>query len=207
MQVNHLGTSLLSLLLLPNLISTAIKAGSPSRLTIVSSEVHFWTPFNEKNAPSILARLDEKDSFNKSGIDRYNVSKLLNVLWTRELASRVKKDMVTINCLNPGLCATSLHRTTKGLGVFLINSVAFSSVQGAHIVTDAAICHADEHGAYLSEQRSTRCVPCYLLSLLPKRRIRWTDDAKALQNSCCRKKAKRRRRGYGMRRLMNLRGT
>lgn len=165
-QVNHLGTSLLSLLLLPSLNSTAKKTGLPSRLTIVGSEVHFWTPFRERKAASILTRLDEKDAFRKPGIDRYCVSKLLNVLWTRELANRVNNDNVIINCVSPGLCATSLHRTEKGLSVssILTYLIAFSSVQGAHMVTNGVIFHDNEHGGYLSEQRLTRCVlaffPC-----------------------------------------------
>lgn len=157
-QVNHFGTSLLSLLLLPSLTNTARNTGAPSRLTIVCSEVHFWTQFTERKEPSILARLDEKASFQKPGIDRYCVSKLLNVLWTRELASRTPRDNVLINCVSPGLCATSLHRTEKGLSVsrILTYLIAFSSVQGARMVTDAAVFHPDEHGGYLSEQRSTR---------------------------------------------------
>lgn len=44
-QVNHLATALLSLLLLPPLRASAAKYGNPSRMTITSSEVHMWTPF------------------------------------------------------------------------------------------------------------------------------------------------------------------
>lgn len=39
-QVNHLSTALLSLLLLPPLKATAAKYGKPSRLTIISLEMH-----------------------------------------------------------------------------------------------------------------------------------------------------------------------
>lgn len=40
LQVNHLSTSLLSLLLLPTLQKTSRSSGSPTRLTFTSSEVH-----------------------------------------------------------------------------------------------------------------------------------------------------------------------
>ncbi len=52
LQVNHLSTSLLSLLLVPTLVRTAQSHNSQtptdwsfSRLVIVSSDVHFWTSF------------------------------------------------------------------------------------------------------------------------------------------------------------------
>ncbi|PYI09450.1 dehydrogenase [Aspergillus sclerotiicarbonarius CBS 121057] len=151
-QVNHLGTALLSLLLLDPLQQTAKKKGTPSRLTIVTSEVHFWTEFKEKNAPDTLARMDEPDSFGQ-GMDRYNSSKLLNVLWLRELNSKTGSDVI-INGVNPGLCASSLHRsdTTPGIGTF--NTVfAWTPAQGGHCLVDAAVRHPDNRGAYISEQK------------------------------------------------------
>ena len=42
LQVNHLGTALLSLLLLPRMVETSKESRSTSRLVIVSSEVHYW---------------------------------------------------------------------------------------------------------------------------------------------------------------------
>lgn len=62
-RINHLGTSLLSLLLLPILQRTAGVTGNPARLTIVTSEGHFWVPFHERTASNILARMDEKETF------------------------------------------------------------------------------------------------------------------------------------------------
>lgn len=100
-QVNHLGTALLSLLLLPTLQKTTKARETPSRLTIVTSEVHFWSKFPEKDAPNTLARLDSPDSFG-SGMDRYNTSKLLNVLWLRELSPRAGAD-VLVNGVDPGI--------------------------------------------------------------------------------------------------------
>ncbi|CAN9247141.1 unnamed protein product [Alternaria alternata] len=159
-QVNHLGTSLLSLLLLKPLKDTAAKTGSPSRLTIVASEVHFWTPFDERKAPSILARLDEKDSFR--GMERYNTSKLLNILWMRELSSRVTGSVV-INAVNPGLCASALHRSDPTPGLAYLNKIfAWTPAQGGHNLTYAATQHVDEPGAYLTEQHLEKPSPFVL---------------------------------------------
>ncbi|KAL1799161.1 hypothetical protein ACET3X_003198 [Alternaria dauci] len=159
-QVNHLGTSLLSLLMLKPLKDTATKTGSPSRLTIVASEVHFWTPFDEREAPSILARLDEKGSFR--GMERYNTSKLLNILWMRELSSRVTGNVV-INAVNPGLCASALHRSDPTPGLAYLNKIfAWTPAQGGHNLTYAATQHVDEPGAYLTEQHLEKPSPFVL---------------------------------------------
>ncbi|KAI0973629.1 short-chain dehydrogenase/reductase SDR [Xylaria arbuscula] len=156
-QVNHLGTALLSLLLLEPLKRTAEETSAPSRLTFVTSEVHFWTLFSEKNAASILERMDEEESFNKSAaIERYNTSKLLGVLWTRELANKVDEKTILVNCVNPGICSTSLYHSdpTPGLGLML-KMLAWSPTMGAHTLTNAVVYHDGKQGAYLSEQRVT----------------------------------------------------
>ncbi|KAH8435028.1 6-phosphogluconolactonase sol3 [Aspergillus melleus] len=150
-QINHLGTSLLSLLLLPVLQKTASTQGTPSRLTIVTSEMHFWSKFPEKDSPNTLSRLDDPDSF-KPGMDRYNTSKLLNVLWLRELSKRAGPDVV-VNGVNPGLCASELHRSDSTPGKKVFNGVvAWSPAQGGHCLVDAVVLHKEERGAYVSEQ-------------------------------------------------------
>jgi short-subunit dehydrogenase len=68
-----------------------------------------WTPFKEQRAENILSRLNDKKSFNDP-MDRYVVTKLLNVFWIVELASRISAEGVVINFVNPGLVNTSLHR-------------------------------------------------------------------------------------------------
>ncbi|KAK8028409.1 NAD(P)-binding protein [Apiospora marii] len=158
-QVNHLGTAYLSLLLLPSLYATAKQTGRPARLTIVASEVHFWTPFTERNAPSILQRLDEESSFKQGDMERYNTSKLLNVLWTREISFRTVSQSgecagsVTINAVNPGFCASALHRSHAMPGQALINRVlAWTPVQGGYCLADAVCRHDERRGAYISEQ-------------------------------------------------------
>jgi NAD(P)-dependent dehydrogenase (short-subunit alcohol dehydrogenase family) len=156
LQVNHLGTSLLSLLLLPILRKSAKKNGPPGRMTFSSSEVHFWTPFKEKSASNILARMDQKDSFT-DGMDRYFVTKLLNVFWFRELASRVDSAEVIINGANPGFCKSQLHRHDASIVFRILTKMfAWGSEQGAYFLLDAAVAKGvGSHGAYLQEQRVT----------------------------------------------------
>jgi len=153
-QINHLATALLSLLLVPQLQVTAKLSGNPSRLTIVSSEVHMWSNFKELSAPSILHRMDKEDSFGAP--ERYNTSKLLNVLWTRELASKIDVSDVIINTVNPGFCGSSLHRDEISVGFRVFKNIfAWTSAQGGHCLVDAVIVKKeDTHGGYLSEQKS-----------------------------------------------------
>lgn len=157
-QVNHIGTSLVSLQVLPALQRTAKATGKPSRLTIVSSEGHFWIPFKERTAPHILKRMDEKDSFGRQ-MNRYYTTKLLNVLWTRELAEKVNPSQVIINTVNPGFCYSGLHRNEKtGIIKIFLWAFGWTTQKGGHCLTDALVGHGDSdkfpiHGQYLSEQR------------------------------------------------------
>ncbi|KAL9084325.1 MAG: hypothetical protein Q9159_005284 [Coniocarpon cinnabarinum] len=152
-QVNHLATALLSLLLLPRLQATSELTKRPARLTITTSEVHMWASFKERNAPNILQEMDKKQTFGAP--ERYNTSKLLNVLWARELASRVSHRQVIVNIVNPGLCWSSLHRDDSSSILYAFKRVfAWSTAQGGFCLADAAVCHGDSssHGSYLSEQ-------------------------------------------------------
>ncbi|KAI0199500.1 NAD(P)-binding protein [Astrocystis sublimbata] len=148
-QVNHLGTAMLSLLLLGPLQRTAAATGQTARLTIVSSENHFWVKLKEIKGPDTLTHLDDKATFGKD-MDRYNVTKLLNVLWMRELSARANGDVV-INAVNPGFCNSSLHRSHPG-GASFANMIGWTAAQGGHCLTDAAIQHPHDKGAYISEQ-------------------------------------------------------
>lgn len=70
LQVNHLGTSLLSLLLLPTLLKTANEAGTVSRLVVVSSDMHYFADFTkeEQASPHILNKLNSKQYCTKPSV-------------------------------------------------------------------------------------------------------------------------------------------
>jgi retinol dehydrogenase-12 len=156
LQVNYLSTALLSALLLPPLKQTSRATGVASRLTIVSSESHFFVPFKERSAPNILARMDAPETFEVPW--RYNLSKLLEVFWIRELASRTKSVEVVINTVNPGLCWSQLHREDSTTALWMFRKLfARPAVQGANALVHAVVDEDwDTHGGYLSEQTRWR---------------------------------------------------
>ncbi|KAJ5696141.1 hypothetical protein N7536_006553 [Penicillium majusculum] len=167
---------LLSLLLL-----SSLQGSQPTRLTIVTSEVHFRTEFEAKDAPNILARLDEPSSFGK-GMDRYNTSKLLNILWLRELSSKVGSNLI-VNGVNPGLCASTLHRSDTPSGINTFNKVfAWTAAQGGHNLVDAAVQHSQAQGAYLSEQTIKKLSPFVLSTQGKKAQTKvWNKTVALLQ--------------------------
>ena len=96
--VNHLGPYYLTRLLLD-----LIKKSAPSRIINVSSNVHY----------DIKMKLDDLQ-FEKSspfeGWIAYSHSKLANVLFTNELAERLKDSGVTCVSLHPGIVKTDILR-------------------------------------------------------------------------------------------------
>jgi NAD(P)-dependent dehydrogenase (short-subunit alcohol dehydrogenase family) len=95
--VNHLGPFLLTNLLLP-----LLRAGAPSRIVNVTSVFERFgrIDFDDLNA--------ERKRY--SGHTAYYQSKLANVLFTYELAERLRGTGVTVNCVDPGLSTTDLLR-------------------------------------------------------------------------------------------------
>jgi NAD(P)-dependent dehydrogenase (short-subunit alcohol dehydrogenase family) len=108
--VNVVSTFLLAFALMPKLKETSRKFNTRPTLTVVSSEVHEWTPFEERKAPEgkIFERLNERDVQGKEvGLsNRYQVSKLMEVLFTRAFCERYPAPQipVTVNFVNPGFC-------------------------------------------------------------------------------------------------------
>lgn len=96
--VNHLAPFLLTHLLLPLLKEAAGRTGE-ARVVTVSSEAHRGTSidFDDLNA---------EDSYGM--VQAYGQSKLANILFTHELARRLRGTGVTANCVHPGVVATKL---------------------------------------------------------------------------------------------------
>jgi NAD(P)-dependent dehydrogenase (short-subunit alcohol dehydrogenase family) len=92
--VNHLSYFLLTHLLLDLLVKSA-----PARIVNVSSVAHY------------RGTMDFDDLMFERGyrlMRAYSRSKLANVLFTRELARRLKGSGVTVNALHPGAVATNI---------------------------------------------------------------------------------------------------
>ena len=101
LQVNVVGTLLLGVMMLPKLRETAKEFKTQPRLVVVTSELYYMAKFPERKAEDVYAALNEEKRFKKT--DRYPVSKLIEVLFVRELSKYVGKEEVVVDSVNPGL--------------------------------------------------------------------------------------------------------
>ncbi|KAF4556866.1 Short chain dehydrogenase-like protein 69 [Elsinoe fawcettii] len=154
---NVISTMLLARLLLPKLEQTAQRFNTTPHLTIVSSEVHYFSNLAERKLPgSIFGNLADKKTF---GSDRYMTSKLALVMairqWVEEVNSIKKeknKPTVIINHINPGLCHSSLLRDV-GWIQFVAKAIfgARTTEVGSRTLVDATVQDERSHGMYLSD--------------------------------------------------------
>ncbi len=159
LQVNHLSSALLSLLLIPVLRKTSHSLGCASRLTFTSSEVHMWTSFKEQSADNILDHMNKKEFF-RDTMDRYSVTKLLNVFWIRELANQVNSEEIVINYFNPGSVNSGLHRDGGKLIRTFDQVIGRTREEGGRLLMDAAFVQGKStHGKYLSEAKVVEYAP------------------------------------------------
>ncbi|XP_060709154.1 retinol dehydrogenase 13 isoform X1 [Hemiscyllium ocellatum] len=156
--VNHLGHFLLT-----NLLLDLLKKSAPSRIVTVSS----------------LAHIRGKINFDDINLDNcydpavsYEQSKLANVLFTRELAKKLKDTGVTANCLHPGVIMTELVRHMSIWFKILLVPVSFltfkSVQQGAQTSIYCAVSEELDNvsGLYFSD--------CAVKAIAPQGR---DDDA------------------------------
>lgn len=153
LQVNCISTAMLALLLLPKLRASVKRFQSRARIVITGSEVHNWTKFVENESPHPLAQLNKRDAFIPS--DRYNVSKLLDVLITREIGEHLDRSAhpedrsITINCVNPGLCHSELGRDLGVQLTILKFLLARTTEYGSRNLVFAALADQDVQGLYV----------------------------------------------------------
>ncbi|XP_053602158.1 dehydrogenase/reductase SDR family member 13-like [Plodia interpunctella] len=109
MQVNYFGPFLLTILLLPLLKKTG-DSDEPSRIVNTASVLHRVGRVNFKSWNN-----------SKMSVFAYANSKLCVVLFTRELAERIKNSNVVVNVVDPGAVGTSIFLTVvgKGFGSFV----------------------------------------------------------------------------------------
>ena len=90
---------------------------------------------------------------------RYRVSKLLEVLFVRELVSRLNdkssKPPVTIDLINPGLCATNIAEgDSLGYQIFILIlcwTIASSAEVGSRTLVHGASTGPESHGEYMND--------------------------------------------------------
>lgn len=159
--INVVSTFLLALLVLPALKRSASRHGITPTLTIVSSDVHFYTDFPERNAqPSIFAHLNDEAAANMA--DRYNVSKLLEVLVVRALSHHMdsigRPYPITLNTLTPGFCHSSLVGVRESEGTWRVWGIrlmkrllARTTEVGSRTLVHAGLAGRETHGEYMAD--------------------------------------------------------
>ena len=151
--VNVISTFLLALLMLPKLKETSKKYNIQPRLIIVSSEVHGWTKFAERNATNVFNELSNKSTANMG--ERYPTSKLLEVLAVREIAPKLTGSGVVLNTLNPGFCHSSLSRNSefpKAIIFWLMKTLLARTTEvGSRTLVASAEAGEESHGKYMHD--------------------------------------------------------
>jgi len=125
-QVNHL-----SHFLLTNLLHDALARGAPARVVNVSSYAH-----TRARKGLDFDDLDWARRRYGSGFAVYSATKLMNILFTRELARRSDPDLLTANALHPGFVGSNFAREGDvgllgNIVMPLIRPFAISSQKGA----------------------------------------------------------------------------
>lgn len=140
--VNHLAYFLLT-----NLLLDLLKASAPARIVNVSSQVHAWAKLN-------FADLQNAQGYDPTGV--YGQTKLMNVLFTYELARRLEGTAVTANCLHPGVIATNLNAAYMGRsqGTASLDQLIEGAQTSIYLASSLEV--EGITGQYFSHQRAQR---------------------------------------------------
>jgi NAD(P)-dependent dehydrogenase (short-subunit alcohol dehydrogenase family) len=164
--VNHLAPFLLT-----NLLLDRLKSSAPARIVTVASEAH------RRN------RLDVGDMTRPRDwtmARAYGRSKLCNILFTRELASRLDPAEVIAACLHPGMVATGIGQRggLPELGWRLLKPFLLSREQGAETAVFLATVPGPTpfHGGYVIRKTLAQPDPAALDSDLARRL--WDETAR-----------------------------
>ena len=170
---NHLGHYLWTRLLQPALVTN--DATAPARIVNVSSKSHY-------QAKSIDWAAQQQRTKSRTGLTEYSVSKLCNVLFTKELARRVGDQALRTYALHPGVVATDVWRHVPSPLRWVIKKFMVTPEQGAatsiKTATDSAL--ASQTGRYYdadgSEKRVSRLADDAALAReLWKRSAEWVN--------------------------------
>jgi retinol dehydrogenase-14 len=149
--VNHLAPFLLT-----NLLRDRLEWGAPARVVTVASNAH------------TTGRIDFDDLQGErsySGGRAYSQSKLANILFTYQLARRMRGSAVTANALHPGVVRTSFGAADPAriqrLLIPLLGPVMKSPARGAATSIHLASAPELEHvsGRYFANRRPTKSSP------------------------------------------------
>jgi NAD(P)-dependent dehydrogenase (short-subunit alcohol dehydrogenase family) len=142
--VNHLAPFLLT-----NLLLERLKESAPSRIVTVSSEAR-------RGAQIDFEDLQSRRRYRAFSV--YGMTKLANILFTYELAERLRGTGVVANCLHPGGVNTNFGNDNRSLGILLFRMFKPFMRTPEHgadtIVYLASAPEADEmSGKYLTDRK------------------------------------------------------
>jgi retinol dehydrogenase 14 len=145
--VNHLASFLFTRELLP-----LLRAGAPSRVVIVASGA-------ERHGPIDFDDLQSEKNYR--GFAAYGKTKLMNVLFTYEMAARLEGTGVAANCLHPGAVATDMLRQLPRWLYALISPFLLTPEKGAETTVFLASSPAVEgvSGGYYEKMKAKRSSP------------------------------------------------
>ena len=164
--VNHLAPFLLT-----NLLLDRLKASAPARIVTVASEAH------RRNRIDIGDLARPRDW---TMMRAYGRSKLCNILFTRELASRLDPNEIVATCLHPGMVATGIGQRggLTELGWRLLKPFMVNPEMGA--VTPVFLATVPDakffHGGYVIRKALTQPDQAALDSELARRL--WEESAR-----------------------------
>ena len=142
--INHLAPFLLT-----NLLLERLEESAPSRVITVSSEAQRWGNMDFE---------DIQSTRKYRGFPVYGMTKLANIMFTYELAERLKGTGVTANCLHPGPVSTNFGKNNGGpMALFFRLGKPFmrSPEQGADTLIWLAVSPDVEgvSGKYFSDRK------------------------------------------------------
>ncbi|KAK0203032.1 hypothetical protein DFS33DRAFT_950306 [Desarmillaria ectypa] len=162
LRINDIASSLLALRLLPRMLHTAKEYNTTPRICVVASDVHYFAnlPKNVTDG-DILGTLSSKEYCTPSNMQsqRYNVTKLLNVFFSRSLQSRLPKSII-VNAINPGFCESELRRSITVTWYIalakwaMVKLIVYSAEEGSRQLVWAAVGGGEDEkrlrGGYVS---------------------------------------------------------
>jgi NAD(P)-dependent dehydrogenase (short-subunit alcohol dehydrogenase family) len=142
--VNHLAPFLLT-----NLLLDLLKSSAPSRIITVASEAR-------RQAEIDLDDLQSERRYRAFPV--YGMTKLANILFTYELAERLRETGVVANCVHPGGVNTDFGNNNRSLGILLFRAIKpfmRTSQRGADTVIYLASSPAagEMSGKYLMDRK------------------------------------------------------
>ena len=162
---NHLGPYLFTRLLLDR-----VKQAGRARIVNVSSQSHYAAKGIDWDAV-------HKPTQTVTGMREYEVSKLSNVLFTKELARRLEGTGVTTYALHPGVVATDVWRSVPPPLRWLIKKFMITPEQGAQTSLRCAMAPelANETGRYYEKGKEK--APSRLADDVELARTLWARSA------------------------------